>query len=103
MKQRLPGSALFDSAANTQHSSCLAKGHPVRRGGRSNDDRRLYWIIRRSLSSGAHSRDPVVDDDKQRVTPYFTTAAVCPNSSLRSSSVRIAGWPKFGLTSFALA
>ena len=34
---------------------------------------------------------------------YFTTAAVCPNSSLRSSSVRIAGWPKFGLTSFALA
>jgi hypothetical protein len=24
---------------------------------------------------------------------YFTTAAVCPNNSLRSSSVRIAGWP----------
>jgi hypothetical protein len=24
---------------------------------------------------------------------YFTTAAVWPNSSLRSSSVRIAGWP----------
>jgi hypothetical protein len=22
-----------------------------------------YWIIRRSLSSGAHSRDPVADDD----------------------------------------
>ena len=34
---------------------------------------------------------------------YLTTAAVCPNSSLRSSSVRIAGWPKFGLTSFARA
>ena len=33
----------------------------------------------------------------------ITTAAVCPNSSLRSSSVRIAGWPKFGLTSFARA
>src|SRR6267378_3365360 len=24
---------------------------------------------------------------------YFTTAAVWPNNSLRSSSVRIAGWP----------
>jgi hypothetical protein len=35
--------------------------------------------------------------------PHFTTAAVCPNNSLRSSSVRIAGWPKFGLTSLALA
>ena len=34
---------------------------------------------------------------------YLTTAAVCPNSSLRSSSVRIAGWPKFGLISFASA
>ncbi|MEH2534715.1 hypothetical protein V1277_005990 [Bradyrhizobium sp. AZCC 1588] len=22
-----------------------------------------YWIARRSLSSGAHSRDPLVDDD----------------------------------------
>ena len=33
---------------------------------------------------------------------YLTTAAVWPNNSLRSSSVRIAGWPKFGLTSFAL-
>jgi hypothetical protein len=22
-----------------------------------------YWIIRRSLSSGAHSRDPLADDD----------------------------------------
>ena len=34
---------------------------------------------------------------------YFTTAAVWPNNSLRSSSVRIAGWPKFGLTSLAMA
>jgi hypothetical protein len=23
----------------------------------------VYWIIRRSLSSGAHSRDPLADDD----------------------------------------
>jgi hypothetical protein len=34
---------------------------------------------------------------------YFTTAAVWPNSSLRSSSVRFTGWPKFGLISLALA
>ena len=34
---------------------------------------------------------------------YFTTAAVCPNKIFRSSSVRLTGWPKFGLTSFALA
>ena len=40
------------------------------------------------------------DDDSGR---YRTTAAVCPNRILRSSSVRFTGWPKFGLTSFALA
>jgi hypothetical protein len=34
---------------------------------------------------------------------YLTTDAVCPNKILRSSSVRLTGWPKFGLTSFALA
>jgi hypothetical protein len=34
---------------------------------------------------------------------YRTTAAVWPNRILRSSSVRLTGWPKFGLTSFALA
>ena len=34
---------------------------------------------------------------------YRTTDAVCPNRILRSSSVRIAGLPKFGLTSFASA
>ncbi len=38
-----------------------------------------------------------------RRSPYFTTAAVWPNNSLRSSSVRFTGWPKFGLTSLALA
>ena len=47
-------------------------------------------------------RDKPGHDENLR-TSYFTTAAVCPNNSLRSSSVRIAGWPKFGLTSFALA
>ena len=34
---------------------------------------------------------------------YLTTAAVWPNSSLRSSSVRIGVWPKFGLMSLAMA
>jgi hypothetical protein len=31
--------------------------------------------------------------DDEYFFSYFTTAAVCPNNSLRSSSVRIAGWP----------
>jgi hypothetical protein len=34
---------------------------------------------------------------------YLTTAAVCPNNTLRSSSVRFTGWPKFGLISLAMA
>ena len=38
-----------------------------------------------------------------QIPTHFTTAAVWPNRILRSSSVRIAGWPKFGLISFALA
>jgi hypothetical protein len=48
-------------------------------------------------------RDKPGHDELFVSTRYFTTAAVWPNSSLRSSSVRIAGWPKFGLTSLALA
>jgi hypothetical protein len=31
---------------------------------RSITDASEYWIVRRSLSSGAHSRDPVADDDE---------------------------------------
>ena len=46
---------------------------------------------------------PAYDEPNPSCLRYFTTAAVWPNNSLRSSSVRIAGWPKFGLTSFALA
>ena len=39
-----------------------------------------YWIIRRSLSSGAHSRDPVADDDEQRhsrdsIRPRFANSS----------------------------
>jgi hypothetical protein len=45
---------------------------------------RVYWIIR-------FADDDDRADDNSEV--YFTTAAVWPNSSLRSSSVRIAGWP----------
>jgi hypothetical protein len=46
-------------------SSCPAKaGHPVRRGFSIQSLRSLeYWIVRRSLSSGVHSRDPLADDD----------------------------------------
>src|SRR5438034_11517273 len=30
-------------------------------------DAGVYWIIRWSLSSGAHSRDPLADDDRLRM------------------------------------
>ena len=42
-------------------------------------------------------------NDVDRDTRYRTTAAVCPNNTRRSSSVRFTGWPKFGLISFASA
>ncbi len=58
------------------------------------------WMAGSSLAMTTERRRMTT---MERVVPYRTTAAVCPNSSLRSSSVRIAGWPKFGLTSFALA
>ena len=51
----------------------------------------------------AFRRSSYDDDAASPSKRYFTTAAVCPNNSLRSSSVRIAGCPKFGLTSLALA
>ena len=54
----------------------------------------------KSLARAFTGSSAFADDDD---STYFTTAAVCPNSSLRSSSVRIAGWPKFGLISLALA
>jgi hypothetical protein len=39
-----------------------------------------YWIVRRSLSSGAHSRDPVADDDERRrsrddIRPSFANSS----------------------------
>ena len=30
-----------------------------------------YWIARRSLSSGAHSRDPLAGDDRQVTSPLM--------------------------------
>jgi hypothetical protein len=33
-----------------------------------------YWIIRRSLSSGAHSRDPAADDDGLFCRPELTAS-----------------------------
>jgi hypothetical protein len=81
---------------------CLAQtGHPVRHDIIPGPTANVYWIIRRSLSSGG-AKAPT-RWRMMTLTPYLTTAAVWPNSSLRSSSVRIAGWPKFGLISFAMA
>jgi hypothetical protein len=41
-------------------------GDPVRRGFSVQSLLSLgYWIVRLSLSSGAHSRDPLADDDNR--------------------------------------
>src|SRR6267142_1956720 len=61
-------------------------------------------LIRQSIFSGRWIRGSSPRMTRWNIRAvYFTTAAVCPNNSLRSSSVRIAGWPKFGLTSLAIA
>jgi hypothetical protein len=39
--------------AGIQYSAAMSKGREAA----------AYWIIRRSLSSGARSRDPLADDD----------------------------------------
>src|SRR5260370_23284274 len=44
----------------------------------------LYGLLRFARNDG---------HGEMRAVFYFTTAAVWPNNSLRSSSVRIAGWP----------
>jgi hypothetical protein len=36
-----------------------------------------YWIVRRSLSSGAHSRDPVADDDERGHSRGTTRSRFC--------------------------
>ena len=70
-------------------------------------------VVMPRLSRGIHvlllaetkdvdGRDEAGHDENIRFS-YLTTAAVWPNRILRSSSVRIAGWPKVGLTSLALA
>jgi hypothetical protein len=51
----------------------------------------------------AETMDRFAHNDVEVFARYRTTAAVCPNRILRSSSVRLTGWPKFGLTSFASA
>src|SRR5207302_3854447 len=49
---------------HTQVSSPAKAGDPVRRGFSFLSSVSLgYWIVRRSLSSGGHSADPVADDD----------------------------------------
>ena len=56
---------LMDGVHQRQELSSPAKaGDPVRRGFSVPSLTSLeYWIVRRSLSSGAHSRDPLADDD----------------------------------------
>lgn len=59
-------------------------------------------VLLPSRRQGADGRDKSGHDEDERLR-HLTTAAVCPNNNLRSSSVRIAGWPKFGLISLASA
>jgi hypothetical protein len=44
-------------------------------------------------TSSAKTRFALLPGHDEYFFSYFTTAAVWPNRSLRSSSVRIAGWP----------
>jgi hypothetical protein len=39
-----------------------------------------YWIIRWSLSSGAHSRDPLADDDSRGCGYRFNFQTAIPSS-----------------------
>jgi hypothetical protein len=49
---------------HTMLSSPAKAGDPVRRGFSVLSSTSLeYWIVRRSLSSGGHSADPVADND----------------------------------------
>jgi hypothetical protein len=52
--------------SNSHESSYSAKAeYPVHRGFSDQSSAPLeYWITRRSLSSGAHSRDPLTGDDE---------------------------------------
>jgi hypothetical protein len=45
-----------------------------------NRETAAYRIIRRTLSSGAHSRDPLADDDSVHVAHYPTDFSIFTNS-----------------------
>jgi hypothetical protein len=54
-------------------SSPARAGDPVRRGFSVRSLTSLeYWIVRRSLSSGGHSADPVADDDSGKYSFAFS-------------------------------
>jgi hypothetical protein len=47
-----------------------------------------YWIARRSLSSGAHSRDPLAGDDRRVTSPLMAGFLIQLSNSQFSSSLR---------------
>src|SRR5436190_9237747 len=68
-------------------SSPAKAGDPVRRSFSIPSPLSLeYWIVRRTLSSGAHSRDPVADDDGVDASGGFRFDF--SNSQLRSRGVK---------------
>ena len=62
-----PGQEAIGDRPHVQHtllSSSAQAEDPIRRGFSDQSLASLdYWIVRRSLSSGAHSRDPLAGDD----------------------------------------
>src|SRR6266702_216005 len=70
---------------HTRLSSPAKAGDPVRRGCSILSLRSLeYWIVRRSLSSGGHSADPLADDDTGYV--FAISPRIAPEACYRNSS-----------------
>jgi len=60
------GTAIISAVGAPTTTVMPAKaGHPVRRNICWNRDAGVYWITRRSLSSGGHSADPLAGDDTE--------------------------------------
>jgi len=80
-----------------RRSNPVLRGSSLLRGARHRARvRATRWLamtyVGRKLPIPRHARACRGHDDEYFFS-YFTTAAVWPNNSLRSSSVRIAGWP----------
>src|SRR3954447_2844210 len=77
---RTPPSATCSQWVSAVRRRCSLRPPPSLRGGkrRSNPSRGITesWIALRSLSSGAHSRDPVARNDEKRRPPVGAASCV---------------------------